>query len=78
MPLTFDKVLYHAHPLGYPYEWQMINHFLEEYPQYQIAENWHLRKRYHAIRKSSDWLKFRKAHLREEFQSALTIFDLDD
>ncbi|MFK5277879.1 hypothetical protein ACI3RH_14750, partial [Lactococcus lactis] len=38
----------------------MINHFLEEYPQYQIAENWHLRKRYNAIRKSSDWLKFRK------------------
>ena len=40
----------------------MINHFLEEYPQYQIAENW----------------QFRKAHLWEEFQSALTIFDLDD
>ncbi|AIS03949.1 metallophosphoesterase [Lactococcus lactis] len=78
LPLTFDKVLYHAHPLGYPYEWQMINHFLEEYPQYQITENWHLRKRYNAIRKSSDWLKFRKAHLREEFLSALTIFDLDD
>lgn len=51
----------------------MINHFLEEYPQYQIAENWHLRKRYNAIRKSSDWLKFRKAHLWEEFQSALTF-----
>ena len=56
----------------------MINHFLEEYPKYQIAENWHLRKRYNAIRQSSDWLKFRKAHLWEEFQSALTIFDLDD
>lgn len=77
-PLKIDNILYHARPLGYPYEWQMVNEFLAKYPQYQIAENWHLRKRYNALRKSSDWQAFRRENLMKEFQSSLTIFDLDD
>ena len=78
LPLKIENITYHARPLGYPYEWQMVTDFLKEYPQYQISENWHLRKRYNAISKTSEWLSFRKAHLSDEFQSALTIFDLED
>src|SRR5574337_269327 len=72
-PLKIDNILYHARPLGYPYEWQMVNEFLAKYPQYQIAENLHLRKRYNALRKSSDWQAFRRENLMKEFQSSLTI-----
>ncbi|EQC95360.1 phosphohydrolase [Lactococcus cremoris subsp. cremoris TIFN3] len=56
----------------------MVNEFLAKYPQYQIAENWHLRKRYNVLRKSSDWQAFRRENLMKKFQSSLTIFDLDD
>lgn len=76
-PLALDGVRYHAKPLGYPYEWQMVAQFLATYPQYQISEYWHWRKRYNAIRHLPDWQAFRKAHLSEEFQAAMTIFELN-
>lgn len=70
-----DNIAYHTRPLGYPYEWQMVSSFFDAFPDYRIPEMGHLRKRYKNIRQSDDWLSYRKAHLVEEFLSALTIFE---
>lgn len=76
MPQQIDGVTYHAKPLGYSYEWQMVSDFLNESPQFQIEQSWHLRKRYQAIKKLPEWQNFRQAHLADELRSALTIFEL--
>ncbi|MCL2113901.1 MAG: metallophosphoesterase [Streptococcaceae bacterium] len=75
MAVSTDKINYHARPLGYTYEWEMVSQFLELYPQYKIPEIWHLRKRYQEIKDLPEWKEFRKQHLADEFLSALTVFD---
>ncbi|MFC4652488.1 metallophosphoesterase [Lactococcus nasutitermitis] len=69
---------YHARPLGYPYEWQLVRTFLQKFPHYQIDEAWQLRQQYKAVKDLTDWQNFRQKHLAEEFRSALTFFDLSD
>ena len=72
-----DNISYHARPLGYPYEWKMVDNFLVEFPEFQIIENWHLRKRYQKIKALDEWKKFRTEQLIIEFKDSLTIFDLE-
>ena len=71
-----DGIHYHAKALGYPYEWRMVEQFLQENPVFQIEQNWHLRKRYQAIKNLPEWQEYRQNHLAEEFLSALTVFEL--
>lgn len=76
-PTRIDAITYHARPLGYRYEWAMVNQFLEQFPHYQIPEMYHLRKRYNAIKTLPDWKNFCSQQLDDEFLSALTLFTFD-
>ncbi|MDR0300137.1 MAG: metallophosphoesterase [Streptococcaceae bacterium] len=74
-PTTIENVSYQARPLGYTYEWELVNKFFKKNPEFQISESRHLRKRYHHVKNLPEWLEFKKEHLAEEFQSALTIIE---
>lgn len=76
-PRKIKGIIYHARPLGYTYEWQMVDRFFHTYPTYQIPEMYHLRKRFNAIKNESAWLKFRQSHLKKEFLLALTLFEIN-
>lgn len=75
-PRKIDGIRYHARPLGYRYEWQMMQDFLRERPEHRIAQGYRLRRQYRAIEELGDWQEFRQKNLKREFLSALTIFDL--
>ena len=70
-----EGVTYHSKPLGYVYEWQLVQDFLTAHPQFLTTENWRLRKRYQDIRHLPEWENYRHQHLAEEFKRALVIFD---
>jgi putative phosphoesterase len=76
-PTKINSITYHAKPLGYTYEWDIVEYFLNEFPQFQIEQNWHLRKRYQAIKNLTEWSNFRQNHLIDEFRSAITIFEMN-
>lgn len=71
-----DGINYHARPLGYSYDWKMVDSFLNEFPEYRIADTFNLRKRYNSIKKSPEWFEFRASNLMSEFYSAMTFFDI--
>lgn len=73
---TIDGIVYHSRPLGYTYEWQMVSDFLQDYPEYQIEEHYHLRKRYQAIRSLNIWEDYRAQHLSRELLRSLSFFEL--
>ncbi len=73
---SIDGILYHSRPLGYTYEWQMVSDFLQEFPEYRIEQDYHLRKRYQAIKELKLWQDFRSENLPKEFLSGLSFFDL--
>ena len=73
---TIDGITYHSRPLGYTYEWQMVSDFLQDYPEYQIEEQYHLRKRYQAIRSLDNWQDYRAKNLSKEFLRSLSFFEL--
>lgn len=73
---SIDGILYHSRPLGYTYEWQMVSDFLREYPEYKIEQDYHLRKRYQAIKNLNSWQEYRSKNLAKEFLSSLSFFNL--
>jgi putative phosphoesterase len=73
---SIDGIRYHARPLGYSYDWEMINDFLTEFPDCRISENFKLKKRFNVIKKSPEWAEFRAVYLASEFRSAMSIFDI--
>ncbi|GAB2025858.1 metallophosphoesterase [Lactovum odontotermitis] len=70
-----DGITYHARPLGYTYDWEMIDGFLEEFPERQTPDAYRLKKRYLAIKNLPEWREFRVANLMTEFRSAMTVFE---
>ena len=54
----------------------MVSDFLQEYPEYQIEEHYHLRKRYQAIRTLDSWQDYRAQNLSQELLSSLSFFEL--
>ena len=68
-----DGVSYHCRPLGYQREWRLVEDFFRHYPHYKIDKMYHLHKRFAAIRSLPEYQDFRRKHLKEELQAAMTI-----
>lgn len=70
-----DGIHYQARPLGYKREWQLVRDFYTAYPDYQINPSYKLAKRYRDIKDLPVFRQYYQDHLKEELQSAMTIFD---
>ncbi|GBG96344.1 metallophosphoesterase [Lactococcus termiticola] len=71
-----DGIRYYNRPLGYPYEWQLLQDFIHEHPELEISQPWKLRKQYQKVKALPEWQAFRQKNLSQEFKSAITIFEL--
>ncbi|MFV0556037.1 MAG: metallophosphoesterase [Lactovum sp.] len=74
-PQLIDGILYHAKPLGYTYEWQILQDFFLAFPELKISHSQQIRKQYNAIKKSPEWLNFRQENLKKEFKLASHFID---
>ncbi|PNY19455.1 metallophosphoesterase [Streptococcus parauberis] len=78
VPQQIDDVTYHSRPLGYQKEWKISNDFLVKHPDLIPEDFWNLNKRFAAIRRLPEFENFRKQELAKEFQSAMSIFEIED
>lgn len=74
-PTVIDKINYHARPLGYTYEWEILRKFLIKYPKFQDDTIRQPKKKYNHIKELVEWKEYKKNHLKDEFRSAMTTFD---
>ena len=72
---VIDGVRYHMRPLGYIREWKLTQNFFNDFPQHKISQMYRLHKRYNTVKDLEEFLDYKKKHLADELQDALTILD---
>lgn len=72
-----DGVNYHSNPLGYVREWNLTHQFIAENPQLNLNHVYNPNKRLHKIKSLPEFENYYRTHLAEEFEKAMTLFELN-
>ncbi len=73
---TVDGVIYHARPLGYRREWQMVSDFYEHFSQFSDYNTYHLTKHYRAIKDEPLFQTYVKNQLYKELADCLMVLEI--